>query len=481
MSLKKAIILSTLWALVLGSSLELSDQEAYYWMWAKVPALCYFDHPPLQAWLTGFFTELLGDAAWVVRLPTQLGRLLLLAALYSWAKERGGRRVAEITLWIVLPAFFLVGGSVVSLPDGVMLPLAVLTLYFTEKKNVWMAGLVLGFAALGKWTAALLIPGVIVGLGYPFKERWREAMKALVVSGLVQFPVLWWNYQHDWASFLFHLRDRHRGHEVGVLQALQNLFAFSFSQLVLGGLSFVLALVYALKMYRKASLHKERRGLSPLLWWTLPFFSVFALSAMKGEMRFYWTTFAFFPIAYFLARCIVRLEANIQKNFLRFQSSILILSYALLSTILYFPVGYVFKPLTDVYRKYDIRFSPRGDLKGWGEWIAEDLKKEGLWTAERALLGSDFRVAAQVAWAGRLKDFSQIGTVSRYQNQFIFWPRPTTERYKQAIFFGDNRRRVGHDFDPYCAHPLQWKKKQILLLGKLVKEIDWSLCDDFKM
>src|SRR4051794_30260911 len=27
--------------------------EAYYWMWGQRPALSYFDHPPLHAWLLG--------------------------------------------------------------------------------------------------------------------------------------------------------------------------------------------------------------------------------------------------------------------------------------------------------------------------------------------------------------------------------------------------------------------------------------------
>ena len=38
--------------LIAASSTGLSDTEAYYAQWARVPALSYYDHPPLVAWTT---------------------------------------------------------------------------------------------------------------------------------------------------------------------------------------------------------------------------------------------------------------------------------------------------------------------------------------------------------------------------------------------------------------------------------------------
>jgi hypothetical protein len=61
------VFVSTLWAAVVSSLIGLSDQEAYYWTWSKVLDWSYFEHPPLQAWITRSTSFFLGDSPFSIR------------------------------------------------------------------------------------------------------------------------------------------------------------------------------------------------------------------------------------------------------------------------------------------------------------------------------------------------------------------------------------------------------------------------------
>ena len=48
--------------------IDLAPQETYYWNYAEHPALSYFDHPPMIAWIIGAGQFFLGKNALGVRL-----------------------------------------------------------------------------------------------------------------------------------------------------------------------------------------------------------------------------------------------------------------------------------------------------------------------------------------------------------------------------------------------------------------------------
>src|SRR5271168_4436303 len=52
--------------LLIASTTGLSDTEAYYAQWSRVPALSYYDHPPLVAWTTWLVTRV-ASAPWAIR------------------------------------------------------------------------------------------------------------------------------------------------------------------------------------------------------------------------------------------------------------------------------------------------------------------------------------------------------------------------------------------------------------------------------
>ncbi len=463
-----------LWALALGAILGLSDQEAYYWLWSRRPELCYFEHPPFQAWMTRVFTWVFGDGTFGVR----LGALVFMAATFwlfrLWVEERYSERAARLASCILLATFFFPTGMLLALPDSYFAFFAVATLYFSERRNSVAAGIALGLAALAKWTAAVLIPGVIVAF-YARKNERRD-LRGLVVTGLLaialQAPVLYWNSQNGWASFLFHLSDRQKAWP-GFEAALGHGLVFVLAQFVLGGLGVTLALWQVLRHP-----HDERpvewRHRPSLLWWALPAFVIFGWSSIKGETRFYWTSVAFFPICAALGS---RISAVRERGFKIRMTVGTVAVLAVVSLILLTPVGAWVKPFTDSYKRYDLRHSPRGDLDGWEAWARDVIRPLNLDREGTLFLSADFRIAAQGAWALRLNDVTRVNTVGP-PFQFAFWPKMDPARVQRLVFFGDNRR--GGDRGPLqarCLEAVAWQHYEVKVLGQLIKRIDWAVCE----
>src|SRR4029078_10644317 len=68
--------------LVIAGNTGLVDDEAYYRIWSLAPALSYFDHPPMVAWIIAAGRTLAGDTVIGVRLLAPAS--LLLGALPLW-------------------------------------------------------------------------------------------------------------------------------------------------------------------------------------------------------------------------------------------------------------------------------------------------------------------------------------------------------------------------------------------------------------
>lgn len=199
---------------ILAIKLPMSNDEAYYWVWGHHPQLSYFDHPPAVGWLMwlGTFFENIGNGA---RLPgVWLGHFTLLI----W------RKILEpfmnedaLCFWLVFALFspFFGIGSLVITPDVPLLFFWSLSLLVLLKlvdhgdaRHYAALGATLGLGFCSKYLIVLFVPTSLIWLavsGKWRKIRWPLVLITIVVGVVFCFPVLWWNYKHEWASFLFQL------------------------------------------------------------------------------------------------------------------------------------------------------------------------------------------------------------------------------------------------------------------------------------
>jgi 4-amino-4-deoxy-L-arabinose transferase-like glycosyltransferase len=200
--------------LLLSAVLPLSQDEAYYWVWSKIPQLSYFDHPPMVAWLMwlGHFLEPWGQA---VRWPSVLlGHLTILV----WIKILESVLIADGQkirwwVWLVLSSPLLGVGSLISTPDVPVVFFWSLSTYCVlrilrghQLKDYLFLGVALGLGFCSKYHIVLF--PLAVGVWLTVQRRWSQlsakGVLSTVLAGLLFCsPVLIWNYQNGFQSFLF--------------------------------------------------------------------------------------------------------------------------------------------------------------------------------------------------------------------------------------------------------------------------------------
>ena len=196
---------------VYNAGLPLHGDEAYYWVWSRHPALSYFDHPPMIAWLLAL-TTLPVVSEWSVRLVPVLCLSLATWLIYRLAREVYGKHAAAVALlmFTVLPITQM--GTLVATPDAPVILFWTLALFAAYRAvfdggTVWFmtAGAAIGLALLSKYTAVLFPASLLAFLllRRPGLLLQGRAWLALLTALLVFSPVVIWNWQHDWISFGF--------------------------------------------------------------------------------------------------------------------------------------------------------------------------------------------------------------------------------------------------------------------------------------
>lgn len=193
---------------------DLMMEEAYYWNYAKHPALGYLDHPPMVAWLIWLGTAIFGDTETGVRIGAFVCWCLTGMFGYLMARNLTDKSTAlrSLMLLAVMPFFFFSG--LMMTPDAPLTAAWAGALYFLqraligEKRGAWWGvGLCVGLGMLSKYTIALLGPATLV---FVLMDRrlwhWLRMPGPYIsaaVAAVVFSPVIIWNMQNDWASFAF--------------------------------------------------------------------------------------------------------------------------------------------------------------------------------------------------------------------------------------------------------------------------------------
>ena len=205
--------------LVYLGNFDLIQEEAYYWNYAQHLAAGYLDHPPVVALLIKLGTLLFGQDELGVRFGAFFCWFITAFFTYRLTKLIFDKDSAMRALVLVatLPIFF--GVAVVMTPDAPLIACWAGVLYFLYRALVlgtpraWAGvGICLGIGLAAKYTIAFLGPAVLLFMLIdPTARKWfrrPQPYLAAILAGLIFSPVIWWNYQNHWASFLFQSQGR---------------------------------------------------------------------------------------------------------------------------------------------------------------------------------------------------------------------------------------------------------------------------------
>jgi len=202
----------TVWRLAIAALMPVTQDEAYYFDWARHLAWGYFDHPPGVA-LLGLGVRLEPGSAFMARLGGLLAGLATLVVLDRLYRRCGLTDVRDRALALLLAGATLAGvaGGVITTPDSVLVLAWALALHEAERALTvdprrWItAGIAIGLGLLGKYTMLLIGPVLLLAiLGANRRQlltRWPYLGAAVAL--LVFAPNLIWNAQNDWLTLGF--------------------------------------------------------------------------------------------------------------------------------------------------------------------------------------------------------------------------------------------------------------------------------------
>ena len=206
-----AVVAARCWVI---AQVDFETDEAYYWLWSRHLAASYYDHPPMVAYLIRLGTGLFGDTITGIRSFAIVAMIAASALLYCLAIVLfADRRVGVLSvLWFNMTphtSFF----SMIMFPDTPALLFWVATcvvaaLVWRSRRSEWwyLLGIAAGLLLSSKYTGVFLVGGIVVWLFVSNDMRsWlkrREPYLAAFIALLLFSPVIWWNAEHDWASFI---------------------------------------------------------------------------------------------------------------------------------------------------------------------------------------------------------------------------------------------------------------------------------------
>ena len=272
---------------------ELANDEAYYHMFAERLAWGYFDHPPMTALLVRL-GGLVAGGELGVRLFFTLLQPLYLYVFWRLVRPAEATR-RDAALYVVLSAATLILElyGFIAVPDGPLMMTAALFLWtfrnFAERRPLawlWM-GVAMAAMAYSKYHGALV---VIFCLAANPRLLLRPGLYASGAVALVLLvPHLLWQYEHDWASFAYHLAGRN-----SVFRPNYPV-EFLLNVLVVFNPFFVPLYVQAWRKTRpRNALQRALKLLPPA------FIGFFLLSSLRGYVQPQWIIVATFGLLWVL-------------------------------------------------------------------------------------------------------------------------------------------------------------------------------------
>jgi dolichyl-phosphate-mannose-protein mannosyltransferase len=335
------VIALVLMRLVGAAWTPITFDEAYYWIWAKNLAFGYYDHPPGVALVIRLGTMIAGDTEFGVRLVSILLALPMSYAVFRTAEILfGGTRVAANATILLNVTLMAAVGTLIVTPDSPLLVASSFVLFSLAKvlesgRGVWWlaVGFAVGLALLSKYTAMFFGPAIVIWLiSVPKLRRWFLS-PWLYLGGLAALavfsPVILWNADHHWVSFIKQLGRSQIDH-----------FRLSFiAELIPTQIAFATPLVFILGAMGLSALVRREdgalasRALIGAMFWVITLYFLWHSTHARVEANWFAPVYPAFAIAAAVAADVTPWERRQQRlaNFcLRWASPVGILMFAAL-------------------------------------------------------------------------------------------------------------------------------------------------------
>lgn len=445
-------------ALIHAWALPFSADEAHYALYGTFLDLSYFDHPPMVGWLQSIALSFSSSEFSLRVLPIMLSALSLYV-LFHLAKKDFGEKAAYITILLFISAPILQILPFGMIPETPLIFAGLLNIWILkriaenegEKITDWLLlGLILGTAGLSKYTGVTLALSTFMVLLLQFKSRLFSQL-GLYLAGLIAaiciLPVLYWNMQNDWISFLYQLNHSAGKSEYSLVDALRmQLTQFA----AFGPLIYIAGLI---------AIWKLRANKNAKIWliFALPILVLFSTLSAKGRSLPHWTELGVIFMLPLIAQVIISsLETKLQRRLFIGLGCLSVILTLVVQILVSYP-----KIAFDDYRH------PLADLMGWKEVSARISEVS---EPNDKVFIPNWSHASRVAWYARPLPVKVLD--SRY-DQFDLW-------FGSAVL-GDSGILLLHADRKGFKEKLLNQFKSCELKDELEIKIDSSFVNYFKL
>ncbi len=449
----------TLIRLLILPRFNLVPQEAYYWLYIQRPALSYFDHPPICSYTIGLFTLLFGNSEFGVRFGMLLYSIgtSIFVFLLGWKVSNSTKFALLSVVFLNLTIFFNLH-SIVATPDAPLLFFwsGVMFFYFKAiqegggTKDWILAGIFSGLSLSSKYTGSFIFLSVFLYL--LLIKKWKAIYTwkfwlSVVVALVIFTPVIIWNFQNGWASFLFQTSARAKGARSFGFNYFFQLIASQIFELT--PLFFILLWLILIKLIRNfKNLPKESVY---LFCFSFPIVLFFFFVSFTSLVKMNWILPGYLSFIILAAEYFLKLQKKGKKIFslVGIPSSIgLIIITMLIILLPIFPIQ-------------------KGDTwNGWKELALRvvNLKEEMEKDKPCFIFSNEYKIPAELAFYTPYKEEILAENVfGKPALQFDFW-------FDVHKFAGYNGLFIFSDYNPFG---------EIELLKKYFEKVEFF--EEFKV
>lgn len=409
---------------------ELVPQEAYYWLYIQHPALGYYDHPPICSYTISLFTNVFGDNEFGVRfgmLLYSIGTMIFLFLLSRniFSSNRIGLRTVIL---LNLTIFFNIH-SIIATPDSPLLFFWAGSLFFFYKAinyersiSYWiLAGIFAGFSIYSKYTGVFLYLSLFLYLFFSKKRKLLCTFKPYLVTfiSLIIFsPVIYWNSNNGWASFIFQSKSR--------VENINRITINYFFQLVgsqlfeLTPIFFILGIIILINFLKKYRSTDENMRF--LFWFAYPIILIFYLISLTSLVKMNWILPAYLSM-------IVLVSYSYDKFSLKSKKIIKTLGFPASFLLILFFLWIIINPTFPI---------EKGDTwNGWKELAAKVtyLVQEKYKGQKVFIFSNDYKIPAELSFYTKFKHIILAENVyGKPALQFDFWFKPKQFEGWDALF-----------------------------------------------
>lgn len=368
--------------------------ETYYWLYAQHPALGYFDHPPLVSWLI-MASDLFFKGTLSIRFFTVLISSLSMVIIWKLVKPYG---IKPLLFWSLIYSVILIHPyAFITTPDA---PLFLFTaLFFIVYKqfvnrpgilNTFLLAIVTSLLFYSKYHSILIVGFTFLSNLKILKTKHFWLYFGLIV--LAMLPHLFWQIDHNFVSFRYHLFDSHNT----VYNPMLTIEYIMLLLVLTGPLSGWLLLWF---LFRKQSVGQFEKALR---WTGIGMFGFFLVSTFIGDYEAHWTLAAMIPLIIIAFKWLVSDKKWQRLIYISGTFSFVVLLATRIVVIT--PLGQNIKAL--------------GAFRGWDK----DVKELSEFTNNNPIIFQDcWNKAARFGWYTRNKEVAAINSGLYRSNQFDLW------------------------------------------------------------